>query len=135
MHFDATYQGRRRKRAERNTPKTESAKRVFVLYRPFQLVDATPQRLRRQTKTEHFPPNTFLVRFCEGYFPTTQVCNDFFELEHDWNFLELKINDLWFWLNKNKGIYRGKYSGFYDAWFRNYWFSGGIISTLSLELV
>jgi hypothetical protein len=29
-------------------------------------------------------------------------------LELVWSFLELKTNSLWFWINKNQGVYRDK---------------------------
>jgi hypothetical protein len=29
-------------------------------------------------------------------------------LELVWNFFKLKINSLWFWINKNQGVYRDK---------------------------
>jgi hypothetical protein len=29
-------------------------------------------------------------------------------LELVWNFFKLKTNSLWFWINKNQGVYRDK---------------------------
>jgi hypothetical protein len=47
-------------------------------------------------------PQTFENEFRETQYYLT------FPLELVWNFFKLKINSLWFWINKNQGVYRDK---------------------------